>query len=711
MAVLSDYVTGTISLTNGSAAFTGTNTAWLAAGFRDGDMILDVDGGDGRAAIVASIISNTSGALTLPWPGPSVVDAAYRIRYQSDGSRVTAQARQLVELLGGRAFFQFDASGVLADRDQYDSKPQGFTFLDTSTDPMELYVKASDVAGDWAGPTSYATGPRGDQGDKGWSPQLVGESDGARRVLKLSGYVGGAGAPPTANVGEYLKADGAFTANIAEAMDYRGGIGADGTDPGMLMTWSELTADADPGAGNIRANNADLSAATTLFISKTNRAGDDMSAWLAHLADSTNPARKGGITLTRSGGNAQAAFDLTGLVDAVGYVKLTVANPAGATGFFTGDAVSFQFVIAGDKGADGAGTGDMLKANNLSDLANKQAAFDNLSLQGANVASAATIDLDAATGSLVIVTGTTATSAITLASGRRRRVVASAAWPITVGANLVLNNGGQNYTCSAGDVIDFWAEGAKIRGTVQPVSGKMPRVVSGPTSSVAGRLATFSDTSGALVGDSGIALASVLRGDLGATDNRLLRSDGTGGVTGQGSAATLDDSGNISGLGNVSLSGVLSIAGLAGKVIRKVQFTPITTVYETTSTTAVISVGTSFSAVSTTSNLLVICAIDAETLRAATGDHGMAVSLYRYDGSAYVTTSHTMAQQFLMQGFAPAAGTSTHRGAVAATALLDNADRRSDANGWSVAPYFFSYYAGCTAKLTKHSYIFVEFEP
>ncbi|MBI4047612.1 MAG: collagen-like protein, partial [Devosia nanyangense] len=376
MAVLSDYVTGTITLTNGSATFTGVDTGWLAAAFREGDAVIDVDGADGIVAIVASIETNTSGTLTREWTGPTLAGVAYRLRYQSDGSRVTAQTRQLLELLGSRAFFQFDASGTLAERDQYDAKPQGFTFLDTSTDPMGLYVKASDVVGDWSGPAAYATGAQGAQGEQG------------------------------------EKGDQGDT----------GPAGADGTDPGVLMTWSELMADADPGAGNIRANSADLSAATTLFVSKTNRAGDDMSAWLAHLADSTNPGRKGGITLTRSGGNAQATFDLTALVDAVGYVKLAVANPAGATGFFTDDAVSFQFAIAGDKGSDGAGTGDMLKANNLSDLTNKQSGFDNLSLKAANIASAATIDLDAATGSLVTITGTAATSAVTLSSGRRRRV-------------------------------------------------------------------------------------------------------------------------------------------------------------------------------------------------------------------------------------------------------------------------------------------------
>lgn len=285
--------------------------------------------------------------------------------------------------------------------------------------------------------------------------------------------------------------------------------GVDGTDPGVWMTWSETTTDADPGSGVMRADNADLSAATMLFVSKANRAGDDVSAWLAHLVDSTNPTRKGTLTISRTGGNAQATFDLTALTDATGYVKLAVSNGSGATGFFTNDLVSMQFSAAGDQGQSGDGTGDVIgpdgannnaiavfdgttgklvkdggalisdfptKANNLSDLASLQVAFDNLSLKGANKASAATLDLDTATGSLVDVTGTTTTTAITLSEGRQRVVRATGAWPITVGANLILNNGGANYTCAAGDMILFRGYGSGVvRGVIFPISGRAPQ--------------------------------------------------------------------------------------------------------------------------------------------------------------------------------------------------------------------------------------------
>lgn len=45
-----------------------------------------------------------------------------------------------------------------------------------------------------------------------------------------------------------------------------------------------------------------------------------------------------------------------------------------------------------------------------------------------------------------------------------------------------------------------------------------------------------------------------LGGALGSTDNRLLRADGTGGQTAQGSAVTVDDSGNVNGVGTLNVA-------------------------------------------------------------------------------------------------------------------------------------------------------------
>jgi hypothetical protein len=100
MPALSDYTAGLITLTNGSAAFTGAGAGWQLAGFKEGDTILDIAGASGRVGVISSITSNTAGTLTKPWEGPTLAGVAYRMRYQPDGARVSAQARNLVETLG-----------------------------------------------------------------------------------------------------------------------------------------------------------------------------------------------------------------------------------------------------------------------------------------------------------------------------------------------------------------------------------------------------------------------------------------------------------------------------------------------------------------------------------------------------------------------------------------------------------------------------------
>ncbi len=74
--------------------------------------------------------------------------------------------------------------------------------------------------------------------------------------------------------------------------------------------------------------------------------------------------------------------------------------------------------------------------------------------QGANIASASTINLDTATGNVVDVTGTTAITAVTLSQGRFRIVRFTGALTLTNGANLVLPTGA-NITTAAGDYALF----------------------------------------------------------------------------------------------------------------------------------------------------------------------------------------------------------------------------------------------------------------
>lgn len=112
------------------------------------------------------------------------------------------------------------------------------------------------------------------------------------------------------------------------------------------------------------------------------------------------------------------------------------------------------------------GAGAALKANNLSDLANKLTAHDNLTSNGSTIVSANPLPLDSADGDWIDVSGNTGFSAVTLTAGNTRIVRFTGAPLATVGASLVGNNGGANVQFAAGDwgifrgyassIVRFW---------------------------------------------------------------------------------------------------------------------------------------------------------------------------------------------------------------------------------------------------------------
>lgn len=196
MPVPTDITAGTLTITNGSTAVTGVGTAWLASDLRQGDVILWIEGGDGFwQPILADVpASNTALTLVEPWQGPTLTNARYRIRYQWDSSRVSAQSRQLIELLDNGNILALSALtgpgvpvfngphsmtirpeadfvngvaydvqvGTLADRDAYDGQAAGFAVLvsDVGDGRSAIYSKASNTSGDWTDP-AFVTGPVG----------------------------------------------------------------------------------------------------------------------------------------------------------------------------------------------------------------------------------------------------------------------------------------------------------------------------------------------------------------------------------------------------------------------------------------------------------------------------------------------------------------------------------------------------------------------
>ncbi|MCI1001074.1 tail fiber domain-containing protein [Ochrobactrum sp. C6C9] len=108
MAVLSDYMSGTISLANGSVTVTGTGTLFEVTRFREGDTLQIQN----LTAVIASVDSDTELTLTEPWTGIDIVDGPYRARQLGDGSRVSTQAATIIELLGNGVLMNLAELGV-----------------------------------------------------------------------------------------------------------------------------------------------------------------------------------------------------------------------------------------------------------------------------------------------------------------------------------------------------------------------------------------------------------------------------------------------------------------------------------------------------------------------------------------------------------------------------------------------------------------------
>lgn len=96
MAVLSDYMSGLISLAKGSVTVTGTGTMFKTVGLKAGATLLIQN----LTAVIVSVDSNTKLTLAEPWTGTSLVSAPYRARFLPDGTTVTATTAALIEMLG-----------------------------------------------------------------------------------------------------------------------------------------------------------------------------------------------------------------------------------------------------------------------------------------------------------------------------------------------------------------------------------------------------------------------------------------------------------------------------------------------------------------------------------------------------------------------------------------------------------------------------------
>jgi hypothetical protein len=145
----------------------------------------------------------------------------------------------------------------------------------------------------------------------------------------------------------------------------KGDTGATGSAGGPIAlqyTFSTTTTDADPGNGNLRLNNATQGSATAIRADLLDTGGATVTAILDSLDDSTNTTVKGHIRLFKTSDPTKwILFTVSGVGSETGYRNITVVFVAqsGVNPFANSDVLTLAFERAGDKGADGAGSGTL----------------------------------------------------------------------------------------------------------------------------------------------------------------------------------------------------------------------------------------------------------------------------------------------------------------------------------------------------------------
>lgn len=164
----------------------------------------------------------------------------------------------------------------------------------------------------------------------------------------------------------YVTHAGSFASNAPLGVTYSkpggtGATGAAGPNVGLDYTWSTSTS-GDPGSGKLLVNNATPASATQLNISETNRQSASQSAYLATWDDSTSTSARGVVRILDAAnpGTNFLEYLITGAItDAGSYDTFPVTYIGGAGTIANGTTVAVMHFRTGDKGADGAGTGDV----------------------------------------------------------------------------------------------------------------------------------------------------------------------------------------------------------------------------------------------------------------------------------------------------------------------------------------------------------------
>ncbi|MCM8736585.1 hypothetical protein M5E06_20880 [Azospirillum sp. A1-3] len=297
----------------------------------------------------------------------------------------------------------------------------------------------------------------------------------------------------------------------------------------IAMVWDAGTADADPGAGEVRASTAALTAGTyTLYIDTVDADGVDATNVIAGWVASTSTV-KGRLRLVKVGDSAAYVdVNVTAVTVATGYRKVAVSYVSGPGGFAAGDRVAIGFSRTGDKGDTG-----------------------NTGATGPTP-----VIVSASTTSLAIGTGA-------------KTLVTAAALGLGVGANILVASTANAANYMFGNITAISGTSVTFNSTVIGGSGTLaswnvsqsgvqgPQGIQGNTGAAGG--ITGGNATGA-INETAVTLASAATTDLGAAAGNAVRITGTTNITALGTA-------QAGSRRHVTFSGVLTLTHNATSLI------------------------------------------------------------------------------------------------------------------------------------------------
>lgn len=132
---------------------------------------------------------------------------------------------------------------------------------------------------------------------------------------------------------------------------------------GTSWRFDGATANADPGAGLFRLNDADPASATAVYVNVQDKDSVDQGGWLETFDDGGAATERGILVLRSTDNAAVLVARVTGSVTAdsspPGYytIPVTVLSASGAEAFIAGAAFGFIFSRSGSNGTDGLFSG------------------------------------------------------------------------------------------------------------------------------------------------------------------------------------------------------------------------------------------------------------------------------------------------------------------------------------------------------------------